>query len=80
MIEKAKSFYKDYFPYIYELQDIRVAGFVVFGVIVLLMKNKLPTTKAAAIKNDPKYVSRVIEASPFTLYAVSVPAKVNFLQ
>jgi cell division protein FtsB len=37
MIEKAKSLYKAYFPYIYELQDIRVAGFVVFGIIVLLI-------------------------------------------
>jgi cell division protein FtsB len=37
MIEKAKTVFNSYFPYIYELQDIRVAGFVVFGIIVLLI-------------------------------------------
>jgi cell division protein FtsB len=37
MIEKAKNLYKMYFPYIYELQDIRVAGMVVFAIVVLLI-------------------------------------------
>ena len=37
MIENVKRHFKKYWPYVYELQDIRVAGMVVFGVIVLLI-------------------------------------------
>lgn len=37
MFENAKRLLKKYLPYVYELQDIRVAGMVVFGVIVLLI-------------------------------------------
>ena len=37
MLQKAQELVKNYWPYVYELQDIRVAGLVVFGVIVLLI-------------------------------------------
>lgn len=37
MLQKSKRLYKTYYPYIFELRDIRVAGLVVFGIIVLLI-------------------------------------------
>jgi cell division protein FtsB len=37
MLQKATTIGKKYLPYLYELQDIRVAGLVVFGIIVLLI-------------------------------------------
>jgi cell division protein FtsB len=37
MLQKAKELVQNYWPYVYELQDIRVAGLVVFGIIVLLI-------------------------------------------
>jgi cell division protein FtsB len=37
MLQKAKELARKYWPYIYELQDIRVAGLVIFGIIVLLI-------------------------------------------
>jgi cell division protein FtsB len=37
MLQKAKKFVQTYWPYIYELQDVRVAGLVAFGVIVVLI-------------------------------------------
>jgi cell division protein FtsB len=37
MIEKAKTLFNKYYPYLFELQDVRVAGFVVFGIVVLLI-------------------------------------------
>jgi cell division protein FtsL len=37
MVDSAIRLVKKYYPYIYELQDIRVAGMVVFGIVVLLI-------------------------------------------
>ncbi|MCA9325180.1 cell division protein FtsL [Candidatus Saccharibacteria bacterium] len=37
MIQKLQRLFKKYYPYVYELRDIRVAGLVVFGVVVLLI-------------------------------------------
>ncbi len=37
MLNNAVRFAKKYYPYLYELRDIRVAGLVVFGIIVLLI-------------------------------------------
>ena len=37
MLQKLKQYYKTYSPYIFELRDVRVAGLVVFGIIVLLI-------------------------------------------
>ena len=37
MTEKLTALFKRYYPYINELQDVRVAGMVVFAVVVLLI-------------------------------------------
>jgi cell division protein FtsB len=37
MLQKAKKAFRNYWPYVYELQDVRVAGLVVFAVVVLLI-------------------------------------------
>ena len=37
MIEKLIALFKRYYPYVYELQDVRVAGLVIFGIVVLLI-------------------------------------------
>jgi cell division protein FtsB len=37
MLQKAKLAFKTYWPYVYELRDARVAGLVVFAIIVLLI-------------------------------------------
>jgi cell division protein FtsB len=37
MIQKIQKKFKQYYPYLFELRDVRVAGLVVFGVVVLLI-------------------------------------------